>query len=130
MIIIQQQSFVPRFPQHELPQPIPPLFPQNVRRIIIQRIELQFPFPSPHPILVLPHPQEEPHSHLAPHPHLFSHSFSHPHPQFVAAKSLILLPPNFIYSSSYVTSVKCVTGKYVDSVKKVIYNKLNGVTKM
>ena len=31
---------------------------------------------------------------------------------------------------AYVMSVKCVTGKYVDSVTKAIYNKQNSVTKM
>ena len=72
--------------QHEsLPQPQPfpqPLFPQRHIRQMIQRIQLQelspkrlFPLPHPHPQLL-----------LQPQP-------SFPHPQFVAAKSLMFVPP-------------------------------------
>ena len=42
-------------------------------------------------IMLLPHP---------PHPDAGA---SHPHPQFVAAKSLMLNPPNFSYTVSYGT---------------------------
>ena len=59
-----------------------PLLPQQHMRMMIQRMQLQeFPLVRPQPLLpqLLPHP--------LPHPHLSSH------PQFVAAKSLMFVPP-------------------------------------
>ena len=61
-----------------LPHPLlpqsPPLLPQQqLNKMMIQRIELHPPSLHPHP------------------------------PQFVAAKSLMLNPPNFSYTVSYVT---------------------------
>ena len=54
--------------------PPPPLLPQQqLNKMMIQRIELHPPSLHPHP------------------------------PQFVAAKSLMLNPPNFSYTVSYVT---------------------------
>ncbi len=42
------------------------------------------------------------------HPHLSS-----PHPQFVAAKSLIVNPPGFVYTSYYAVKALCVTYNYL-----------------
>jgi hypothetical protein len=42
---------------------------------------------------------------------LLSHPLSHPHPQFVAAKSLMLNPPKFIYTPSYVEKRYLATKK-------------------
>ena len=52
-------------------------------------------FPLPQPQLLL-------------HPHLSS-----PHPQFVAAKSLIVNPPGFVYTSYYAVKALCVTYNYL-----------------
>lgn len=62
------------FPPHPHPSLLkrPPFPPQQHNNKMIQRIE---PHPSSHP---------------------------HPLPQFVAAKSLMLNPPKFIYTVSYV----------------------------
>ena len=61
-------------PPHPLLPQNPPLLPQQqLNKMMIQRIELHPPSLPPHP------------------------------PQFVAAKSLMLNPPNFSYTVSYVT---------------------------
>ena len=61
-------------PPHPLLPQNPPLLPQQqLNKMMIQRIELHPPSLHPHP------------------------------PQFVAAKSLMLNPPNFSYTVSYVT---------------------------
>ena len=61
-------------PPHPLLPQNPPLLPQQqLNKMMIQRIELHPPSLHPHP------------------------------PQFVAAKSLLLNPPNFSYTVSYVT---------------------------
>ena len=61
-------------PPHPLLPQNPPLLPQHqLNKMMIQRIELHPPSLHPHP------------------------------PQFVAAKSLMLNPPNFSYTVSYVT---------------------------
>lgn len=61
-------------PPHPLLPQSPPLLPQQqLNKMMIQRIELHPPSLHPHP------------------------------PQFVAAKSLMLNPPNFSYTVSYVT---------------------------
>ena len=61
-------------PPHPLLPQNPPLLPQQqLSKMMIQRIELHPPSLHPHP------------------------------PQFVAAKSLMLNPPNFSYTVSYVT---------------------------
>ena len=93
-IMIQQLSPFP-LPQLLL-QPIP--FPQQAqRRMMIHRMlhpQELFPKESPHP---LSHPQLLLHPQF-PHP---QPGLSSPHPQFVAAKSLMLLPPENVYNSSY-----------------------------
>lgn len=61
-------------PPHPLLPQNPPLLPQQqLNKMMIQRIELHPPSLHPHP------------------------------PQFVAAKSFMLNPPNFSYTVSYVT---------------------------
>lgn len=92
-------------PQESLPllQPHPfphPLFPHRHIRQMIQRIQLQEL--SPKRLFPLPQPQ------LLLHPHLSS-----PHPQFVAAKSLIVNPPGFVYTSYYAVKALCVTYNYL-----------------
>ena len=57
---------------------------------------------SPKRLFPLPQPQ------LLLHPHLSS-----PHPQFVAAKSLIVNPPGFVYTSYYAMKALCVTYNYL-----------------
>ena len=93
-MMIQQLSPFP-FPQPLLqPMPLPQ---QAQRRMMIHRmLHPQEPFPKerPHP---LSHPQPLLHPQF-PHP---QPDLSSPHPQFVAAKSLMLLPPENVYSSSY-----------------------------
>lgn len=91
-MIIQQESPFPQ-PQLLLPHP---LFPHRHIRQMIQRMQLQEPFPKR--LFPLPHPQ------VLLHPHRSS-----PHPQFVAAKSLIVNPPDFVYSSYYAKKPLCVT---------------------
>lgn len=97
-IMIQQLS--------PLPQPLlhpQPLFPHRHSRMMIHRILLQelLPQESPQPLLQPPsHPQP---LLLHPHPPLSS-----PHPQFVAAKSLMLNPPEFLY-----IYIICKVRKYV-----------------
>ena len=71
-----------------------------VSRQMIQRIQLQEL--SPKRLFPLPQPQ------LLLHPHLSS-----PHPQFVAAKSLIVNPPGFVYTSYYAVKALCVTYNYL-----------------
>ena len=89
-MIIQLQSFPQPLccPQ---PQPLLP-FPQQHKIKRIQIIELQSPkhLPSPHPLFPV---QES----------------SHPHPQFVAAKSLIVNPPDFVHTSYYASAFASVT---------------------
>ena len=83
------------------PHPFPhPLFPHRHIRQMIQRIQLQEL--SPKRLFPLPQPQ------LLLHPHLSS-----PHPQFVAAKSLIVNPPGFVYTSYYAVKALCVTYNYL-----------------
>ena len=82
--MIQQES-LPLLQPHPFPHP---LFPHRHIRQMIQRIQLQEL--SPKRLFPLPQPQ------LLLHPHLSS-----PHPQFVAAKSLIVNPPGFVYTSYY-----------------------------
>ena len=77
-----------------------PLFPHRHIRQMIQRIQLQEL--SPKRLFPLPQPQ------LLLHPHLSS-----PHPQFVAAKSLIVNPPGFVYTSYYAVKALCVTYNYL-----------------
>ena len=101
-IMIQQLSPLP----HPLLQP-QPLFPHRHKRMMIQRILQQelFPQESPQPLLhPLSHPQ--PLLLLQQHPPLSS-----PQPQFVAAKSLMLNPPDFLYTLIICEEWKCVTGK-------------------
>lgn len=90
--------------QQKLPHPLlPPHPPQQNRRRMIHR-QLSFPKP-PHPLLP-PHkpPLLPPQQHnnrmiqrIEPQPPSLQ---LHP-PQFVAAKSLIFVPPNFSYTVSY-----------------------------
>ena len=94
-MMIQQLSLQPL-----LLQPQPLLFPQQHIRQMIQRIQLQEL--SPKRLFPLPQPQ------LLLHPHLSS-----PHPQFVAAKSLIVNPPGFVYTSYYAMKALCVTYNYL-----------------
>ena len=108
-IMIQQLSPLPQLLPHPLPHP---LFPHRHRRMMIQRIlqqELLFPQESPHPLLL--HPLSHPQLLLLPHPH--PQPQVHPplssHPQFVAAKSLILNPPVFLYTPIICTGRKSVT---------------------
>ena len=89
-------------PQSLFAQP-PPQFPhppQQKRSRIIQR-QLSFPQPLPE-LRPQPLPPQQ-HSNkmiqrMEPHPPSLQ---EHPPPQFVAAKSLILNPPNFSYTVSY-----------------------------
>ena len=74
--------------------------PQQKRSRIIQR-QLSFPQPLPE-LRPQPLPPQQ-HSNkmiqrMEPHPPSLQ---EHPPPQFVAAKSLILNPPNFSYTVSY-----------------------------
>lgn len=70
-----------------------------IHRILQQEL---FPQESPQPLLhPLSHPQP---LLLHPHPPLSS-----PHPQFVAAKSLMLNPPEFLYTHIICVDLKCVT---------------------
>ena len=69
----------------------------SVSTSIVQLQEL-----SPKRLFPLPQPQ------LLLHPHLSS-----PHPQFVAAKSLIVNPPGFVYTSYYAVKALCVTYNYL-----------------
>ena len=95
-IMIQQES-LPLLQPHPFPHP---LFPHRHIRQMIQRIQLQEL--SPKRLFPLPQPQ------LLLHPHLSS-----PHPQFVAAKSLIVNPPGFVYTSYYAMKALCVTYNYL-----------------
>ena len=98
-MMIQQLSPLP----HPLLHPHP-LLPHRHSKIIIHRILQQelFPQESPQPLLhPLSHPQP---LLLHPHPPLSS-----PHPQFVAAKSLMLNPPEFLYTHIICVDLKCVT---------------------
>ena len=95
-IMIQQES-LPLLQPHPFPHP---LFPHRHIRQMIQRIQLQEL--SPKRLFPLPQPQ------LLLHPHLSS-----PHPQFVAAKSLIVNPPGFVYTSYYAVKALCVTYNYL-----------------
>ena len=88
--MIQQES-LPLLQPHPFPHP---LFPHRHIRQMIQRIQLQEL--SPKRLFPLPQPQ------LLLHPHLSS-----PHPQFVAAKSLIVNPPGFVYTSYYAVKAIC-----------------------
>lgn len=105
---MQLQSPPKPFPHPQsLPHPLFP-FPQKHIRIRIQRMQLQSP-PKP---LDTPHPPPQP-------PPQFS---SHPQPQFVAAKSLIMFPPNnFDY-----TYMICVLELLVHLFGKINDNLLNG----
>ena len=94
--MIQQES-LPLLQPHPFPHP---LFPHRHIRQMIQRIQLQEL--SPKRLFPLPQPQ------LLLHPHLSS-----PHPQFVAAKSLIVKPPGFVYTSYYAVKALCVTYNYL-----------------
>ena len=97
--MIQQLSPLP----HPLLHP-QPLFPHRHSRMMIHRILQQelFPQERPQPLLhPLSHPQP---LLLHPHPPLSS-----PHPQFVAAKSLMLNPPEFLYTHIICVALKCVT---------------------
>ena len=94
--MIQQES-LPLLHPHPFPHP---LFPHRHIRQMIQRIQLQEL--SPKRLFPLPQPQ------LLLHPHLSS-----PHPQFVAAKSLIVNPPDFVYTSYYAVKALCVTYNYL-----------------
>lgn len=94
--MIQQES-LPLLQPHPFPYP---LFPHRHIRQMIQRIQLQEL--SPKRLFPLPQPQ------LLLHPHLSS-----PHPQFVAAKSLIVNPPGFVYTSYYAVKALCVTYNYL-----------------
>ena len=88
--MIQQES-LPLLQPHPFPHP---LFPHRHIRQMIQRIQLQELSPKRlFPLL---------------HPHLSS-----PHPQFVAAKSLIVNPPGFVYTSYYAVKALCVTYNYL-----------------
>ena len=73
-------------PPHPLLPQNPPLLPQQqLNKMMIQRIELHPPSLHPHP------------------------------PQFVAAKSLMLNPPNFSYTVSYGTEenvLQCLKNKF------------------
>ncbi len=97
-MIIQQLSPLP----HPLPHPHP-LFPHRHSRMMIHRILQQelFPQESPQPLL---QPLSQPQLLLHPQPFLSS-----PHPQFVAAKSLMLNPPEFLYIYIICKVRKCVT---------------------
>lgn len=63
------------------------------------------PFPHPQPLCSNP-PQQQSRirmRNMQLHPPLLLLSHPQPHPQFVAAKSLILFPPDiFLYTPSYV----------------------------
>ena len=103
--MIQQLSLHPQL----LPPPNP-LLPHMQRRMMIQRILLQELFPQESPQL-FPHPHPQP----ILHPQLVSQPELHPHPplssqQFVAAKSLILIPPEFLYTLSYVPGANVLLG--------------------
>ena len=92
--------------------------PHAQRRMMIQRIlHPQEPFPkeSPHP---LSHPQPLLQPQL-PHP---QPDLSSPQPQFVAAKSLMLLPPENVYSSSYGGDRGCVTKQLTEKRNLAIIN--------
>ena len=93
----EQQESLPLLQPHPFPHP---LFPHRHIRQMIQRIQLQEL--SPKRLFPLPQPQ------LLLHPHLSS-----PHPQFVAAKSLIVNPPGFVYTSYYAVKALCVTYNYL-----------------
>ena len=88
---------------HPFPPHFPLLLPQNKRRMMIHKIELQELFPELFQIGAPPfsQPQPQPHPVSQPQPHRSS-----PHPQFVAAKSLIKNPPNLIYTVLYVSQEK------------------------
>ena len=81
--MIQQES-LPLLQPHPFPHP---LFPHRHIRQMIQRIQLQ---------------------ELSP-----KRLFPLPHPQFVAAKSLIVNPPGFVYTSYYAVKALCVTYNYL-----------------
>ena len=86
--------------------------PQQHRRIRIQMISQLKPIPQVVPQLLLPHPQPHPNPKppLPPQQHrririqrmlpppLPPDVHSHPQPQFVAAKSLILVPPDIFFT--------------------------------
>ena len=83
---------------HPFPHP-----PQQQRRRMIQIQLLSQPFPHPHPPPLCPHPPQQHRSRmiqimLLPHPDAGA---SHPHPQFVAAKSLMLIPPELSLHFQY-----------------------------
>mgnify|MGYP007012756034 CR=1 FL=1 len=86
-MMIQQQSPFP------LPHPLlhPKPFPPHAqRRMMIQRMQLQ---EEPPPKRLVPQPQLLLHPQSLPHPHPLLHPQSLLHPQFVAAKSLMFVPP-------------------------------------
>ena len=90
--------------QQKLPHPLlPPHPPQQNRRRIIHR-QLSFPKP-PHPLLP-PHkppllPPQQHNNRMIQRIELQPPSLQLHPPQFVAAKSLIFVPPNFSYTVSY-----------------------------
>ncbi len=88
--------------QQPKPHPFPlPQPPQQQRSRMIQRRCCHIhPFPQPLPQPLCPQPPQQQRSRmiqreLFPHPHppQPGAGLSHPHPQFVAAKSLMLFPP-------------------------------------
>ncbi len=86
---------------HPFPHP-----PQQQRRRMIQIQLLSQPFPHPHPPPLCPHPPQQHRSRmiqimLLPHPPHPDAGASHPHPQFVAAKSLMLIPPELSLHFQY-----------------------------
>jgi hypothetical protein len=88
---------------HPQPYPSPerPL-PQQQERITRSQIMELHPFPPNKPTLLLSHP------------------LSHPHPQFVAAKSLMLNPPKFIYNSSYEKERNIATKNFEENDYRLI----------
>ena len=92
--MIQQES-LPLLQPHPFPHPLFPHIRQMIQRIQLQELSPKRLFPLPQPQLLL-------------HPHLSS-----PHPQFVAAKSLIVNPPGFVYTSYYAVKALCVTYNYL-----------------
>ena len=121
-IMIQQLSPFPHPPQL-LPHP-QLLFPHRHRRMMIQRILQQelFPPESPHPLLQ-PHPLLHPHPLSHPQPLLLPQLHPHPplssHPQFVAAKSLMLNPPEILYTPIICERGKCVTVNGVNNNRRL-----------
>ena len=97
--------------QQPKPHPFPlPQPPQQQRSRMIQRQLLSHPhpFPQPLPQPLCPQPPQQQRSRmiqreLFPHPHppQPGAGLSHPHPQFVAAKSLMLFPPEISLHFQY-----------------------------